>query len=161
MSLLVLVIKCVYYVTVFSMPFCHCWPNPLPPPCFGHTSPIHLISCACWVAGLQRCVTPLGACGMFTDLVAGDEEDEDDDQNADTTAPSLPYHYPRRCPHCPRVLSHSGNWKKHVATIHGNQERTVPCRICEGRFRTPEYLQKHLVRVHKLPGSRGRKSSRH
>ncbi|XP_021942290.1 GDNF-inducible zinc finger protein 1-like isoform X2 [Zootermopsis nevadensis] len=85
----------------------------------------------------------------------------DDPELTFLNALSLPYHYPRQCPYCPRVLSHSGNWKKHVATIHGNQERTIPCWMCEGRFRTSEYLQKHLVRVHKVPCSRGRRVSRH
>ncbi|PNF24894.1 Longitudinals lacking protein-like [Cryptotermes secundus] len=87
--------------------------------------------------------------------------DGDDPEMTFLNALSLPYHYPRQCPYCPRILSHSGNWKKHVATIHGNQERNIPCWMCEGRFRTSEYLQKHLVRVHKVPCSRGRRASKH
>ncbi|PNF24891.1 hypothetical protein B7P43_G10166, partial [Cryptotermes secundus] len=57
--------------------------------------------------------------------------DGDDPEMTFLNALSLPYHYPRQCPYCPRILSHSGNWKKHVATIHGNQERNIPCWMCE------------------------------
>lgn len=94
-------------------------------------------------------------------VFTGGGDGGDDPELTFLNALSLPYHYPRQCPYCPRILSHSGNWKKHVATIHGNQERIIPCWMCEGRFRTSEYLQKHLVRVHKVPCSRGRRSNKY
>jgi len=94
-------------------------------------------------------------------FTGGGGDGGDDPELTFLNALSLPYHYPRQCPYCPRILSHSGNWKKHVATIHGNQERNIPCWMCEGRFRTSEYLQKHLVRVHKVPCSRGRRLNKY
>jgi hypothetical protein len=65
--------------------------------------------------------------------------------------PGIPYHGPQQCPYCPRILSNVGNWRKHVLTMHFAREKVHKCIHCASAFRTPEYLQKHYVRVHNYP----------
>jgi len=65
--------------------------------------------------------------------------------------PGIPYHGPQQCPYCPRILSNVGNWRKHVLTMHFAREKVHKCIHCASSFRTPEYLQKHYVRVHNYP----------
>ncbi|KAK3863296.1 hypothetical protein Pcinc_030923 [Petrolisthes cinctipes] len=58
---------------------------------------------------------------------------------------------PRSCPICHKVISNFYNLKKHITTMHQAPVHYHACAHCTAAFRTPEYLRKHLVNVHKYP----------